>query len=404
MLAPMDCNNQSVDERARRMRNALWGLFIGDALAMPAHWFYDVADIRRTFDGGVAGYADAPDTHPGNFMSGIPYRPDAECARRLGRPFDIAHEHSRFYETSYGGRGDARPEDAHHCHHGLMAGENTLGANLARVLMRSVIARGRFEPRAFLEAFVEFLTTPGENRDPYTETWVRRWFENFSTGLDPRRCAAFQEDEDGICANGGLVGPMVSSLTVDGAYRGLGVALERLNLTHRSENLASALIVLVPLLHGLLKGVEPTRIFQTHSSHMRLPVATPADLRKSDNTAEEIRRLRTEWSAESFEIAAFLADHPDDESISRRLSTACSPEHGLPLLLALAWRHDFDLRASLLANVNIGGDNVHRGMVLGLLLGAICEEIPADLRKGLAAAAELESEINAFVGMVHKNL
>lgn len=32
-----------------RIRGALWGMFVGDALAMPAHWYYDVAALQRDF-------------------------------------------------------------------------------------------------------------------------------------------------------------------------------------------------------------------------------------------------------------------------------------------------------------------------------------------------------------------
>ena len=62
----------------------------------------------------------------------------------------------------------------------------------------------------------------------------------------------------------------------------------------------------------------------------------------------------------------------------------------LPLLLYLARKHDFDLRAALLANANVGGDNVHRGMILGMLVGAAEDGgLPPDLRNGLAAADQL---------------
>ena len=39
------------ETRIRRLRNALWGLFIGDALAMPAHWYYDIDNITDVFEG-----------------------------------------------------------------------------------------------------------------------------------------------------------------------------------------------------------------------------------------------------------------------------------------------------------------------------------------------------------------
>lgn len=186
-------------ERRQRIRNALWGLFIADALAMPAHWYYDLQTLRRDFAGGLRGYAAPPHPHPDSFMAGMPYRPEVATARRLGRPYDILHEHARFYETSYAKRAVAsdggssvhgnpvpRLQERYHYHHGLRAGENTLGAHLVRVLLRSVVRRGRYDAQAFLEDFIDHLTVPGRNRDPYTEIYLRKWFENYSRGLPPK--------------------------------------------------------------------------------------------------------------------------------------------------------------------------------------------------------------------------
>ena len=36
--------------KEQRTRNALWGLFIGDSLAMPAHWYYNLDKIKKDFD------------------------------------------------------------------------------------------------------------------------------------------------------------------------------------------------------------------------------------------------------------------------------------------------------------------------------------------------------------------
>ena len=55
-----------------------------------------------------------------------------------------------------------------------------------------------------------------------------------------------------------------------------------------------------------------------------------------------------------------------------------------------------DVETALLANANAGGDNVHRGMVLGILLGAANNELPEHLKRGLIAFEELQTEIEAF--------
>ena len=58
-----------------------------------------------------------------------------------------------------------------------------------------------------------------------------------------------------------------------------------------------------------------------------------------------------------------------------------------------------DLREMLLANANSGGENVHRGLVLGALAGAAAgvAAIPDDLKQGLLHAEAIGAEIDAFV-------
>jgi len=55
--------------------------------------------------------------------------------------------------------------------------------------------------------------------------------------------------------------------------------------------------------------------------------------------------------------------------------------------------------SALLANANVGGENVHRGAVLGAALGANAgaAALPAALKDGLFKSAGLAIEIDAFV-------
>ena len=82
--------------------------------------------------------------------------------------------------------------------------------------------------------------------------------------------------------------------------------------------------------------------------------------------------------------------------IKHLFATACYPEHGLPLLLYFAKYHNVDVESTLLSNANAGGDNVHRGMVLGLIVGAASDELPEHFLHGMIALDELQTEIEAF--------
>ncbi|MDH3593002.1 MAG: ADP-ribosylglycohydrolase family protein, partial [Planctomycetota bacterium] len=287
---------------------------------------------------------------------------------------------------------------------GLTAGENTLGAQLARVLLRSIAnGGGTYDPGAFLDGFVEHLATPGRNRDPYTEIYIRRWFETYSRGVPAHACAETQRNVWSIGSHGGLLRPMIVGLLAPSAYQALGDAVEHMHLTHRSETNVSALGVLVPLLRDLVDGRDAADALDDHARRVRLPRVTGAELFRRYRAAggpgnippDEMWRLHTELIDEPLDLAA-IAQRPEDEIVRKRLGTACYPEHGLPLLLYFARRHVGDPKAALLANANAGGDNVHRNMVLGLLVGAAAEDFPAGLRDGLVARDELEAEIRGF--------
>ena len=401
----------------RRLQNALWGLFIGDALAMPAHWYYNIENIPKAFNGGIRGYVDPPHPHPDSFMVGMTYEPDVETAKRLGRPYDILHEHARFYKTSYSTlqiqstereneHGNPVPplEARSHYHHGLKAGENTLGAHLVRVLMRTVIAQGRYDPNAFIGAFIEHMTIPGRNRDPYTEFYIRRWFENYSGGSEPHACAELQRHMWSIGSHGGIIRPMVVSMLAESVYQGLGLAIEHQNLTHRSENVASALGVLTPLLDALLRGEDPGKTISSYAPAIPLPRLKGEELSAAYRShagpgnipKPEMWRLHTGLTDAPLDIDQLIRDHSEQEVVGHLFSIACYPEQGLPLILYFAQKYKVEVEATLLANANAGGDNVHRGMILGLIVGAANDDLPKHLMQGLIASDELEDEIEAF--------
>lgn len=65
----------------------------------------------------------------------------------------------------------------------------------------------------------------------------------------------------------------------------------------------------------------------------------------------------------------------------------------------LAHRYAGDIQEGLLENANIGGENVHRGIVLGALMGAAQGKsgIPSKWITGLKDYKEIDAEIEAFI-------
>ncbi len=404
-----------------RMKNALWGAFIADAMAMPVHWYYRRKYIREGFDGGITKYEDAPHPHPESFMVGNNYHPNITKAKELGRPFDIAHEHIRFYNTNYndfnialavhaGEHKNAMPEqdERYHYHHGLKAGENTVGANLMRVLMRSVIKEGKYNQERFIEDFVSYLTTPGLNRDAYTEVYIRAWFENYSKGVPPHACAEEQRNVWSIASNGGIIRPLLLSLTSKSTFQALGVALQHQQITHRSDNVSSALTVLVPLLRELLAKKPPMPTLKNAASKVQRTKISGEELSKTyaDHNGpgnipkDEMWDIHTQFSDQTVDLDALVKAFSENEILGSVFTTGCYPEQSLPVLMYLLYKNDFDFEASVLANANAGGDNVHRGIILGMLAGAASEEIPKALKEGLVEYESIDKEIEAFVKII----
>ena len=120
--------------------------------------------------------------------------------------------------------------------------------------------------------------------------------------------------------------------------------------------------------------------------------------------AAEMWRLHTELADEPLDLAVLIRDTPESEVVRKLFANACYPEHGVPLLLYLMLRHGARFEESLLANANAGGDNVHRGMILGLLVGAARPDVPEPLKAGLREASALEREIAAFAELAARNV
>lgn len=349
---------------AERMRGALWGLFVGDALAMPVHWFYDVAAIQRQF-GRLRDYQDPPGHHPNSIM------PLASTGR-AGRG---AQDGDIVGGVILKGRKHLWGRPGMHYHQGLRAGDNTLNLLLARALMRKMTAIGSHDPAAWLSDYVAFMTAPDSHRDTYAESYHRDFFANHARGLPPERCAG-AEGHDTASIGALVTLPPVILATRGVSDHGASALLAQLRLTHRSASLERYALVLGDILTALLADPAP-RVG---------PLACAAAERLGFPATEVIAKVERGGLS-------------DLSVIGGRLSPACYIDQSFPAVLYLAGRYPNDLESALIANTNAGGDNCHRGAVLGAILGAALgfEAIPRRWIEGLRARDELAAEIDGFI-------
>jgi ADP-ribosylglycohydrolase len=287
---------------------------------MPVHWYYDRRALHRDY-GRVKDYLAPRNPHPDSILWRSRYEPVNEKG-------NILHD-----QAVYWGRRDV------HYHQFLRAGENTLNVKLCALLMASLKERGAYDADDYLRRYIAFMTTPGSHGDTYVEEYHRHFFTAYAKGKPPRECGVKEKHI------GGLLGMVpISVFYRDDPARAREASLEHLSLTHLGPSMETVARLIVDVMLDTLKG-KPLREALTGS---------PGSPKNpfSDYPFEK-------WTAE-----------PDEKVVGRRFSTACYVADSVPSLLYLAFKYHRDPEKGLVANTNLGGDNVHRGAILGALLGA----------------------------------
>lgn len=140
---------------ADRKKAAMYGMYVGDATAMPVHWMYNLAQLQRDY-GVIRGFVKPKDRFEGSIMN----LSNTGGGGRGSDQGDIIGNVINHGKKKYWLRGGN-----FHYHLGLEAGENTLEAQLTRLLAKGIIARGEFSQAGWLEDYIQFMTTPGSHND-----------------------------------------------------------------------------------------------------------------------------------------------------------------------------------------------------------------------------------------------
>ena len=327
-----DISNVSMESRKR---GGLYGLFIGDALAMPVHWYYDRLALQRDY-GQVRDFLAPRNPHPDSILWRSSYEP-------IGKAGDILHEQAQFW----GQRGI-------HYHQFLKAGENTLNLKLCALLIESLNEKGGYDADDYLSRYISYMTTPGNHHDTYVEEYHRHFFTQYAKGVPPRKCGVQEKHIGGLV---GLV-PIVVFYK-DDPEEARKAALEHLSLTHLGAKMENAALLLADLLLRILHRLSLREALMVEIEKQKSPFAGYPFLK---------------WLEEADELV-----------VGSRFSTACYVEESVPSVIYLALKYHDDPEGGLIANTNLGGDNAYRGAVLGALLGAAngVEAFPERWIKGL---------------------
>lgn len=320
---------------------AFLGALVADAMAMPVHWYYDQRALLRDYPEFAApeppAYLPPRSPHADSILWRSSYTP-------LNEKGEILHDQAKYW----GQRGI-------HYHQFLRPGENTLNYQLAVELAALVRRNGGYDPEAWLDRYVSFMLTPGMHRDTYVEEYHRHFFTNLASGRKPISCGVRDVHIGGLVPVPALVaalGPRHPDLR--------RIVRLHVSLTHKDDEVLAAADAL---------------------ARMLVRVCANEDLRST------ILEEGSDWISAA-KIARWERE-PDHVVVGGLLSSACYIPDAFPAALFLAWRHAGHLAAGVAANARVGGDNCHRGAVVGALLGA-SSSIPHDLLDGLAVRGRVE--------------
>ena len=264
-----------------------------------------------------------------------------------------------------------------HYHHGMQAGENTLNAQCVRILMRALAENGgQYRKESFLNAYIDYMTAePPAYSDVYAESYHRGFFANLENGRSAHQCGATTHDTASV---GGLVSIAALVFAERLAGTELSVVQERcrshLMLTHPDETLAGICAKYVTLLHDLL-------------------------VCESLSQAREVLQHCARESVGSTLLQLVENSRNDFEVIGGNYSPACYISGAWPGVLYLALKYLGNSKDALIANTNLGGDNVHRGFVLGTILGLIDNSAADTFYNGLLIRDALDKEISDLVSL-----
>ena len=358
----------TVELKRRKVKAALVNLYIGDALSMPVHWFYNPIDILKAFPpNGISKMEAAPKYHPSSIMNLHSTTSGGRKSKKNSIEAELVGDVILKGKSHLWGRLNG------HYHHGMKAGENTLNAWWAKWLMNSLTRDGNYDSDTWVKEYVNLMIDEKPNHpDTYAESCHRGFFANYILGKDLKDCAAVTHDTPSM---GALVtvAPLALALL---SFQPLEIVQkyckEHVWLTHPDEGLMCVIDSYVELLNTLLNSSTNEVVEEA--------IVKAANIIPRTN----LRKLLKQEKEDSYVVG-------------RTYSLACYITDSWPSACYLAFKYYKDPKKALLINTNLGGENAHRGSVLGTIVGLASKQFDKQLYESLDQYENLEIEINKYL-------
>jgi ADP-ribosylglycohydrolase len=317
-----------------RAAGAIMGAFIGDAMGLGPHWYYDLAELHRDYGEWITDYTDPK---PGRY------------------------------------------------HAGLKAGQLSQASFILKLLLTSLVERGRYEEEDFCNRMDKELLplldgTPVCGPGGYTCQSMRElWRQRVEQKLPWGETGGHADDTEAI--------ERTIALAVRYASDPAGLAATITGNTVLTQN--DDLVVSMTVAYGAVLGqLVQGHVLNSHLSGKLMRLVNKGELPFHHITSDNLQpprpgdpdppRTGKFASPDALLTPSYMAAAAIDPDI--RIEPAwkvsivygmpCAIYHQLPAAYYLAARFHDDFESALLHAINGGGQNQARAMLTGALVGA----------------------------------
>ena len=344
------------EEIQNRAAGAIMGAFIGDALALGPHWYYDLDALRRDYGDWIDDYTDP---RPGRY------------------------------------------------HEGLKAGQLSQAGIILDLMLHSLVAADGYDEADFCRRLDEDLFprldgTPAHGPGGYTNQSIRdAWRKRVEDGLPWGEVGGHADTTEAI--------ERTLAIAVRYALRPgkLATAIaDNTVLTQVDETVVSMTVAFGALLGLLVEGrrldraVSGELMARVKSGALPFHAVTSDDLlppRPGESGPPRAGRFASPDALLTPSSVASAAADPEVRieppwKVSLVYGMPCAIYHQLPAVYYLSARFSDDFEAAVLHAVNGGGQNMARAMLTGALTGAQVglDDIPRRFVDGMENAAVLQ--------------
>lgn len=318
----------------KRAVGAVMGAFIGDALALGPHWYYDLDEFRRDYGEWVDDYT-------------VP---------KKGR-----------------------------YHEGLNAGDLSQSGYILKMLLNSIAENKGYDEKDFCsrmdnELFAQTDGTPVSGPGNYTSQSIRDAYRNRI--VNKLQWGEFEGHADTTEAIERTLG--ITAYFADDLKEASKNVYSNTILTQSDELVSSMTVAFNAVLWMLINGYpldeKISRRLMAEVKNNTLPfhAVTGDDLKAPKKGDSEPYRLGRFASPDALLTPSFVARAAEDPGISIEpawkvslvYGMPCAIYHILPSVYYLAARFKDDFESAVLHAVNSGGQNMARAMLTGALVGA----------------------------------